>query len=125
MNQQEGNQTKGIPSGVLRTDMRREDPLLGFKESNKGSNGSGGFPNPPLQLQDSDKDIILNHPSYRQAKQKEDRNALSQDCGSEIKQMDIKNNFGNRKGSANPNFLDFTLPNDHMNRNIKQKVQIF
>ena len=39
--------------------------------------------------------------------------------------MDInKNNFGNRKGSANPNMLDFTLPHDSRNRNFKQKVSL-
>jgi hypothetical protein len=33
-------------------------------------------------------------------------------------------NFGERKGSANTNMLDLTLPNDHNNRNFKQKVSL-
>lgn len=80
MNQQEANQTKGIPTGVLRHDLRREDPLQGFSGSNKGSNGSGGIPNQHHLPQEPDKEVVANHPSYRQAKPKqEDRNALSQD----------------------------------------------
>jgi len=43
----------------------------------------------------------------------------------EIQQIDInQTSFGDRKGSANPNFLDFTMPNDNRNRNFKQKVSI-
>ena len=53
--------------------------MQGFNGSNKGSNGSGGIPNPHLQMNETDKDIITN-PSYHQIKGKnEDRNALSQD----------------------------------------------
>jgi len=80
MNHQESNQNRGVPPGVARTDLRREDPLMqGFNGSNKGSNGSGGIPNPHLQMNETDKDIITN-PSYHQIKGKnEDRNALSQD----------------------------------------------
>jgi hypothetical protein len=80
MNQQEVNQNRGVPSnGVVRTDLRREDPMMGFVGSNGGSNGSGGIPN-PVQNQDSEKEVMLSHPSYRHNKPKvEDRNALSQD----------------------------------------------
>jgi hypothetical protein len=80
MNQQEVNQNRGVPTnGVVRTDLRREDPMMGFVGSNGGSNGSGGIPN-PVQHQDSEKEVMLSHPSYRHNKPKvEDRNALSQD----------------------------------------------
>jgi hypothetical protein len=80
MNHQENNQCRGIPSAVLGNDLRREDPLLqGFKGSGGGSNGSGGIPNPHLQSQESEKEV-LSSVSYRNTKPKnEERNALSQD----------------------------------------------
>lgn len=59
MNHQENSQSRGISSGVLRTDLRREDPLQGFTNSNKGSNGSGGIPNMHSQINDIDKDSVV------------------------------------------------------------------
>lgn len=74
------NQSRGIPSGGLPTDLRRENPLMGFVGSNKGSNGSGGAQNLHKLHFEGEKDMKLGKPSYRQVKQKnEDRNALSQD----------------------------------------------
>lgn len=80
MNQQEMNINRGIPpNGVVRTDLRREDPMMGFAGSNGGSNGSGGIPS-SIQQHDNEKEVMLSHPSYRHNKPKgEERNALSQD----------------------------------------------
>ena len=124
MNHQENHQNRGIPAGGLPTDLRREDPLMGFSGSNKGSNGSGGIPNPHIQHHENEKELFKNHPSYRHNKQKNDeRNALSQDWGVEMQQMEVANNaFADRKGSANPNILDNTIPNVSRNRNFNQKV---
>ena len=59
MNHQETSQSRGIPSGVLRTDLRREDPLQGFANSNKGSSGSGGIPNTHSHMSEIDKDMVV------------------------------------------------------------------
>ena len=120
----ENTPNMGISNGMGQTEQRREVPRQGFTNSNPGSNGSGGAPHPSSRPPENEKEVTLNNPSYNQTKNKQDdRNALSQDCGVEIKQMDVnKNNFDSRKGSANHNMLDFTFPHNQMNRNFKQKV---
>lgn len=113
----------GIANGVRQVEQRREIPRQGYAGSNAGSNGSGGIPHPSSRPHEQEKEVMKD-PSYHQTKNKEgDRNALSQDCGTENKQMDVnKNNFENRKGSANHNILDFTFPHPQIDRNFQQKV---
>lgn len=127
MNQQENHGSRGMPASGLPTDLRRENPLMGFAGSNKGSNGSGGIPNPhPQHVNNASNQSDFGHPSYRQFKPKDgDRKPLSQDWGVENQHMEMnKPSFGERKGSANPNFPDFPVPNDNRNRNFKQKVNL-
>ncbi len=81
MNQQENHNRGGMQGTGFQADLSRENPLIGFAGSNKGSNGSGGIQNPqPQHTNNTSNQSEFGHPSYRQVKQKnEDRNALSQD----------------------------------------------
>lgn len=109
------------PHGVNYVDQRREIPRQGFVKSNVKVPGPAQHNIPSNQLS-NDKEM-MNPPYITKKVNLEDRNALSQDWGVEMKNIDLnRGNLGDRKSSAKHDILDVVIQNNQSNRNFKQKV---